>query len=290
MKYALYMPAGGAGENGPTFADPHTLAELAGDAERAGWDGLFLWDHIVLDWTEQTADTWIALAAAALNTSRIRLGTMVSPLPRRRPWKVARESVSLDRLSNGRLTLGVGTGLGQAEWDDLGEQASPKARGAMLDEALEVLAGLWSGQAFSYTGKYYRVKETRFLPGPLQTPRIPVWVGGFWPNKAPFVRAAHWDGVFPLFNSEGDQKLADFRACVAFVRSQRPAEGPFDIASVGYTWGADDCQPVQPYLEAGATWWMECLDPWRFGWDTKSAWPVEAMRQRVLQGPPCPKR
>src|SRR5512134_3855134 len=151
MHFGLYVPLFG------DYADARALASLARDAETAGWEGFFLWDHVFTDWPDRLVDPWVALTAIALNTQRIRIGTTVTPLPRRRPWKLARETVSLDHLSGGRLTLSVGIGVGQAEWEHLGEQSDPKKRGAMLDEALSVLTGLWSGEPFSYTGQYYQI-------------------------------------------------------------------------------------------------------------------------------------
>ena len=157
MKFGIYLP------NFGLFGDARILAGLAHATEDAGWDGFFIWDHIA-GWNQPIVDPWVALAAIAMSTRRIRIGTTVTPPPRRRPWKVARETVSVDQLSGGRLTLSVGIGGGQAEYGDLGEEADPKVHGAMLDEALDVLAGLWSGETFNYSGSYYRVKETRFLP------------------------------------------------------------------------------------------------------------------------------
>jgi probable F420-dependent oxidoreductase len=280
VKYGIYMPPG------EDFADPRILADLAQDAEQAGWDGFFIWDHMVLGCSDRVLDPWVGLAAVAMVTSRMRIGTMVTPLPRRRPWKLARETATLDRLSNGRLILGVGIGIGQAEWGDLGEQADPKIRGEMLDEALQVLSGLWSGETFSFQGKHFQVKNARFLPTPLQ-PRIPIWVGGFWPNSAPMRRAARWDGVFPLFNVWQDpQKLAVFREAVAFIREQKPANQPFDILAIGGTKSNRDNEAPRAYEEAGATWWMEAVDPWDFGWPDSGPWPVEDMRRRVRTGPP----
>lgn len=280
MKYAIYMPPG------DQFSDPRLLADVAQGAEQAGWDGFFIWDHVVLGPSEAVLDPWVGLAAVAMSTSRIRIGTMVTPLPRRRPWKLARETATLDRLSNGRLTLGVGIGLGAREWDDLGEETSPRVRGEMLDEALQVLTGLWSGEPFSFQGSHYQVQNARFLPTPVQ-PHIPIWVGGFWPNKAPMRRAARYDGVYPLFNVWQDpEKLAAFKEAVAFVRAQQPAAQPFDILAIGATQSNRDCDAVHAYQGAGATWWMEAIDPWSFGWPDSGPWPVEAMRQRVHLGPP----
>jgi probable F420-dependent oxidoreductase len=279
MQYAIDIPPG------EEFSDPRTLAELAREAEQAGWDGFFIWDHMVLGPSELVLDPWVGLAAVAMTTTRMRIGTVVTPIPRRRPWKLARETASLDRLSNGRLTLGVGIGLGAKEWDDLGEETSQKARGEMLDEALQVLTGLWSGEPFSFEGKYYQVKNARFLPTPIQ-PHIPIWVGGFWPNKAPMRRAARYDGVFPLFDVwQEPQKIERFKEAVAFVQAQQPAHRPFDILAIGNTRDSRDVELVRAYQEAGANWWMEAVDPWSFGWQDSGPWPVEAMRQRVRLGP-----
>ena len=283
MRYAIYLP------NFGPYGEARAVAELARDAEQAGWDGLFLWDHVA-GWDQPVVDPWVALTAVALATQRLRFGTTVTPLPRRRPWKVARETVSLDRLSGGRLTLSVGTGLGAGEWDDLGEEANPRVRGAMLDEALTVLAGLWSGERFSHEGKHYHVKEARFQPVPLQSPRIPVWVGGFWPHRAPFRRAARWDGVFPLFETYlPEETIPQVHEVVQYVSAHRQNGVPFDVVCTGVTPGDDRAEAARIaalYAEAGATWWLEGIAPYRFGQGFEGEWPVAALRQRVLQGPP----
>src|SRR5512137_2520316 len=260
MKYGLYLP------NFGPYGDARVLANLAQDAENAGWDGFFIWDHVA-GWNLPMVDPWVALAAIAVSTQRIRIGTTVTPLPRRRPWKVAREAISIDHLSGGRLTLGVGIGGGEAEWDNLGEEPDPKKRGAMLDEALSVLVGLWSGEPFSFAGQYYHLENAQFLPKPLQQPHIPVWVGGNWPNKAPFRRAANWDGAFPLFEAETHaQELAQLDDMVRYVREHRKREQPLDIICMGNTPDAKSKEAidiVKPRSELGATWWLECLTPFR---------------------------
>lgn len=289
MKTGIYVPNFGA------YGEAAAVVALARDAEAAGWDGIFLWDHVA-GWAQPVVDPWVALTAAAMVTTRLRLGTTVTPLPRRRPWKLARETVSLDRLSGGRLTLSVGIGLGAEEWDDLGEEADPRARGAMLDEGLAVLTGLWRGEAFSYDGAYYTVKDTAFVPVPLQSPRIPIWVGGFWPNKAPFQRMARWDGMFPLFDRVAtlDEELQLLRDAVTYVMRHRASSDPFDVVCTGVTPGdqgrnaarAEASEVVAAYARAGATWWLEAIAPYRFGEGFDGVWPVEALRERVLQGPP----
>ncbi len=287
MQYGLYLP------NYGIYGDARLLADLATEAESAGWDGFFLWDHIAVDPPVlPVVDPWVALTAVALRTERLRIGTTVTPLPRRRPWKLARETASLDRLSNGRLVLGVGIGLGQGEWDHLGEEPDQKARGAMLDEALDVLTGLWSGEPFHYDGAYYTVQQAQFRPTPVQQPRIPVWVGGFWPHKAPFRRMARWDGMFPLFEVYGPDQLPLLKEAVAFVQERRAAaglDGPFDVIKLGVTPGDDPAGAVRQVdgaREAGATWWLEVLMPevYEFGPGDEAA--LLVIRERIRQGPP----
>jgi alkanesulfonate monooxygenase SsuD/methylene tetrahydromethanopterin reductase-like flavin-dependent oxidoreductase (luciferase family) len=284
MKFGIYLP------NFGPFGDARVLADLAREAENAGWDGFFIWDHIA-GGNLPIVDPWVALAGIAIATHKIRIGTTVTPLPRRRPWKVAREAVSIDHLSGGRLTLGVGIGLGDSEWAHLGEETDLKKRGAMLDEALSVLTGLWSGEPFSYAGQYYHVEKACFLPKPLQEPRIPIWVGGFWPNKAPFRRAAKWDGVFPLYSVwENEPQLAELDAMLRYLGKYRKPDQPFDIVCMGVTPDAESKEGigwVEQRAARGATWWLECITPDRAGIeDYDQAWPVDLLHERILQGPP----
>lgn len=287
MRFGITLPAFA------DFSDPRTLADLAREAEAAGWDGFFIWDHIFFDPTfHPVADTWVALAAVALATERLRIGTMITPLARRRPWKLARETVSVDRLSNGRLILGVGLG-DPAQWDFgfFDEETDPKQRARRLDEGLEVLTGLWNGQPFSYQGEEYKIKEVTFRPTPVQSPRIPIWVGGWWPNKPPLRRAARWDGVCPG-KWGGTITPEEWRELLAYIQNNRTGTGPFDAVHSGATPGDDlarAAEQVRPYAEAGVTWWVEPVDPWRFGWSWEVPWAPEAtdlMRERVRQGPP----
>ena len=216
------------------FADPGVLAELAREAEAAGWDGFFVWDAMVYDppgVLTAKADPWVALAAVAMATERVKLGPMVTPLPRRRPWKLAREAVSLDQLSDGRLILGVGLGdPSEEEFAWFGESGIDHAtRARMLDEVLAILDGLWRAEPFSFTGEHYRLHEMTFAPPPRQSPRIPIWVGGWWPNTAPMRRAARWDGVAPG-RLGAPLTPADLRALVAYIGEQRTSTDPFDVA------------------------------------------------------------
>ena len=209
---------------------------------------------------------------------------MVTPLPRRRPSKLARETVTFDHLSGGRLTLGVGSGyFSKEEFEAFGEETSVKKRAAQLDEGLDVLTGLWSGEPFSYDGNQYQVKDVCFTPPPVQQPRIPIWVAATWPMKAPLRRAARWDGVFPLSQDPMNQPLtpADIRAIVAYIKEHRTSQEPFDVVKAGGTPGkdaAEDAALVAPYVEAGATWWLENRTPW-------SSSPAE-VRERIRKGPP----
>jgi alkanesulfonate monooxygenase SsuD/methylene tetrahydromethanopterin reductase-like flavin-dependent oxidoreductase (luciferase family) len=288
MQYGIFLPPFGP------CADLATLAALAADAEEAGWDGFFLWDDVTLSVPIPVVDTWIALAAIALRTRTLRLGALVTPLPRRRPWKLARETITLDHLSQGRLVVGVGQGAGPTEFDDLGEAADPKVRAAMLDEGLDVLTGLWSGEPFHYEGAHYQIRHAQFLPRPVQQPRIPIWVGGTWPFKAPFRRAARWDGVFPLGHDLSLTEMLspeDIRVMLSFVHEQRTQAGlpsmSFEVVHAGISSGTDheaDRTLAQAYAVAGVTWWLEHLVPDR--WGTWTNWPLDAMRQRIRQGPP----
>ncbi len=285
MRFGLYIPIFGP------YADARLLAAMAREAEAAGWEGFFLWDHVFTDWPDGLVDPWVALTAMSLNTEHIRLGTLVTPLPRRCPWKLARETVSIDHVSNGRLTLGVGLGVNLEEFDYLGEPSDLKVRAAMLDEGLEVLAGLWQGKPFSYAGEHYQIKEALFMPTPVQQPRIPIWAAGSWPNKAPFRRAARWEGVFPLNRDDFMRDLSpeQFRDIHNYVYQHRPAEAPFDLVLKRNKRAKnrdEDLADVAAYEKAGVTWWVEGISPWRFGWDGKGDWPLTEMHDRIFMGPP----
>jgi alkanesulfonate monooxygenase SsuD/methylene tetrahydromethanopterin reductase-like flavin-dependent oxidoreductase (luciferase family) len=285
MKYAIYLPLFSP------FGSARIIADLARDAEQAGWDGVFVWDDVA-GWEKDMTDPWIALAAAAVATQRVRLGALITPLARRRPWKFARETASLDHLSGGRLVVGVGAGGGQEQFGDLGDEPDQRKRGEMLDEGLEVVTGLWSGESFQFEGEYYHLKPAVFLPKPIQQPRIPIWVAGVWPNKRPMARMARWDGMFPLFWGIDDpaEQQANLRQMIASVQAARqqtlPDAGqhPFDVIATGAT------PPNQPdqteafiagYAQAGATWWLETLEPERGGKVRSFA----QLRERVLAGP-----
>ena len=191
------------------LADPRLLAELAATAEERGWDGFFVWDHVVYRAPVRAVlDPWVALAAIACATSRVRIGTMITPLSRRRVHKLARETVTLDQLSAGRLTLGVGIGSARNnELEPFGEVADPRERAVMLDEGLAQLTRYWSGD---------------FQPVPVQQPRIPVWVAAEWPHRRPVRRAAKWDGLFPT----RVPSPADYAELLAGIRADRAPARP----------------------------------------------------------------
>ena len=264
MKFGVFFP------NFGEYYDPRTLAELAHDAEAAGWDEFFIADHMSLGGHDRFADPWIALAAIAMRTD----GHPAAASP---SWKVAREAVSLDRLSNGRLILGVGLGSpSDLEFERFGEPGDPKVRAAMLDESLDVLSGLWSGEPFKYQGVHYRLEETTFLPGPVQSPRIPIWVAGTWPRMAPLRRALKWDGYFPESTTPDD-----IRDVVEFVATNRASGGPFDIAFGNRRPMAEHARQLEEiaaYAEAGLTWWMQRLGP--------SYGSFQESRAHLRRGPP----
>ena len=268
-----------------TFGDPRMLVELAVAAEEAGWDGFFLWDHLL--WHEpggHVADPTVVISAIAARTERIRFGIMVNLLARRRPAKVARETVTLDVLSGGRLIVGAGLGSLPAEFTAFGENADPRVRAARLDESLHLLDALWTGQPVTFHGEYLTATDVTMLPRPVQRPRIPIWCGGRWPNQPPFRRAARWDGVIPTHTGYGLGETMppdELRAVIRYTREHRTADGPFDVALEGRTDGSAADRGgrlVAAYVRAGLTWWIEALGWWR-------GTPADAMA-RVRQGPP----
>jgi len=259
VRYSLNLPAAGP------CGDPRSLAELAALAEKAGWDGVFLEDYLV--YQNQTGlptyDPWVCLAAMAMCTSRIRLGTTVTPVSRRRVQKLAAECVALDHLSRGRLTLGVGLGdTWDASLKAFGDARAPAERAKLLDESLEVLVGLWSGEPFSYHGSHVQVEQVTLAPKPVQQPRIPIWVGGLFPKRGPVERAKRWDGSC-LWKAEsyGPEGAVSADWTAEEVRALRAAIGDGKDISVGGRarkpdWDAER-QLIGELAHAGATWWME---------------------------------
>lgn len=304
MLYALSLP------NFGDFHDARLVAELARQAEGTGWDGFFVWDHL-LGWNgNHVADPWIVLATVAVSSTRLVLGPIVTPLPRRRPWQVVRQVVTLDRLSEGRAVLGVGLGFPpHEEFGVFGEPEDARTRAELLDEGLEIVAGLQSGEPFRFQGRHFQLDEMVFLPRPVQRPRVPIWVAGSWPNRAPMRRAARWDGVVPI-RDHGQTPLSveDLRALLDYVREHRPASGTgvdggraggrgtgssgtgssgvdgpadrrFDVVFSG-TLPRDAGQARERAGElaaAGATWWQVFPEQGR---------PLDDLRELIRTGPP----
>jgi alkanesulfonate monooxygenase SsuD/methylene tetrahydromethanopterin reductase-like flavin-dependent oxidoreductase (luciferase family) len=277
VRFAVGIP------NHHEFGDPALVVELGRAAEAAGWDGVFLWDHMAArEPAIDALDPWVTLGALAAVTERVRLGALVTPIPRRRPWKLARETVTLDRLSGGRAIFGAGLGAAvDQEFGVFGEETDARVRADILDEGLEVLTALWSGEEVNHRGEHFTVGPTTFRPTPVQRPRIPVWVAGRWPNKRPFRRAAGWDGVFPTVEGlPWDQEVPPetLAEVVAYVREQREDDTPFDVVLECFSDGPGDTAQVAAYADAGLTWWIE-----KIGWFRG---PLEEMRARVEAGPP----
>lgn len=247
MQHAIYLPLFDA------LADPRALIEIALASEERGWDGLFVWDHVLSpvpgEW--EMADPWIGLAAAATATQRIRLGPMVVPLPRRRVLKLARETVTLDRLSGGRLVLGLGTGGDRGrEYSAFGEAIDVRRWGRILDEGTAALTELWAGETVTSRGDVI-VDGVRIAPGPLQQPRIPIWFGTERTSGRPIERAARYDGVFPLgADLDGIKRIRDR------VTEIRGGSVRFDIAVV-----AERGTDLDALRAAGATWAMHGFWP-----------------------------
>jgi hypothetical protein len=265
------------------YASPGSAANLAKIAEDSGWDGIFLGDAI---WTY---DPMVCLAAAAMVTSRIRLGTLVIPVPLRRPWKLASESLALDHLSNGRLTLGLGAGAVWMGWQAFpDEPTAAKTRAGMLDETIDILTLLYLRQPFDYDGQHYHLKLTQldiqhYPPKPMQQPRIPLWVPGIWPRMKSIRRILKCDGLLPQkMNNKGEFETvtpSDLSQMKAYIDANRALTTPFDYVVEGKTGDlnpSQQCGLLQEWVEAGATWWVESL------WEASE----EQAISRLHQGPP----
>jgi alkanesulfonate monooxygenase SsuD/methylene tetrahydromethanopterin reductase-like flavin-dependent oxidoreductase (luciferase family) len=276
MRYGIVITAG----------DPRLAADLAARAEDAGWDGVFTFDGMAIG-PVPLYDPWVTLSAMAMRTERVTLGAIVFAPARRRPWKLAREAVSLDVLSGGRLVLPVGLGtLDDAGFGNVGEPTSARERAERLDETLAILDGLESGEPFAFEGKHYRFGPMTFLPTPVQRPRIPVWVIGAWPHERSMRRALRWDGLFVQAQGPDGAPATGpdvLPPIVDWVRRERPAElreRPFEIVVDGVTPAADRGRAIEiagGHEAAGATWWVE--SDW-------SAATEDALRARIAAGPP----
>ncbi len=271
MKYGFVLPGG----------DARAAAEFAQAAEASGWDGFFVWEPV---WG---IDAWVSLTAAAMRTERLRLGTMLTPLSRMRPWKLASETATLDNLSGGRVILATGLGAIDTGFAAFGEVTDRKQRAELLDEGLDILTGLWRGQPFNYQGKHYRIHETDFnLPAPpVQQPRIPIWVVGAWPSQKSMRRVLRYDGLLPaVLDDRGKVRMSpvkpeELREMRIWIEANRQAETTFDYVVEGATPGDNPAKArelIHPYVEAGATWWIEAM------WSEKD---LELILKRIREGP-----
>ena len=281
MQYGLVFP----------MMDVLVVPGLAAEAEAAGWDGIFIPDCINIDprfnggVPMPADDPWIVLAAVAMQTTRIHFGTMITPPSRRRPWKLARELTTLDVLSNGRVILPVGLGaLDDQGFGNVGEATDRKTRAELLDETLDILRGLWSGEPFSYDGQHYQIEELAFAPRPVQQSGIPIWCVGLWPAERSMRRVARCDGLLPNIRKEaGSAEITpdDIRAMKDWLDAHRDMSKPFDIIMEGSTPSDDRAaalDQVGPYAEASVTWWLDSF--WSPPNDT------DAIRRRLAAGPP----
>lgn len=259
------------------YADPGRVVELAQAAEAAGWEALLVWDHVAFAWGVPSADPWVVLAAAASATTRIRLGTAVTPLPRRRPAVVANTVATLDRLSGGRVILGAGLGGVDREFTAFGESDDPRRRAELLDESLEVIAELWTGRPVTYQGRHHRINGVSLAPVPVQSPRVPIWIGGT--SRAARRRAARWDGwIIGGDDEQGNMTLTPSQAAADLVDlGSRVGDESFDLAIIGVTDGPDSGL-AQGFAEVGFTWWLEHIHGRRG--------PYDQLLARVQAGPP----
>jgi probable F420-dependent oxidoreductase len=262
--------------NGGVYADPKVVVRLAQTAEEVGWEALFVWDHLAFVWGSAFGDPWITLAAVAVSTERVRLGTGVTPLPRRRPHVLAHALSTLDLLSEGRVVLGAGLGGVAEEFSAFGEPGDLKARAAMLDEGLEVLGRLLSGERVEHHGEHYSVEGITLAPLPVQRPRIPVWIGGDSPPA--LRRAARWDGwILGGVGLDGDMTTTPQEMAIKAEELRSLRTAPVDVALTGCS-SPKDRELVREYEDAGVTWWLESVHGMRGS--------VDEMLARAAAGPP----
>jgi len=236
--------------------------DMVCEAEAAGWDGFFLPDGIAIQGFP-FFDPWVMMGAIAQRTTKIRFGPLITPVTRRRPWKLAKECVTVDHLSNGRLILGVG--LGAAEDDEgfksVGEATDLKVRARRTDESLQIIDGLWKEKPFSFSGEHFRVDKMLMVPQPIQKPRIPIWVVGVWNKPKSMKRALAWDGfIVQTFRGTSPLSAEEIRKVKDYVAEHRADQNQFEIIASGSTSGKTAKRPaeiVRPFIDAGATWWIE---------------------------------
>ena len=271
MKFGFVFPGG----------TPSSAIEFAQETEAAGWDGFFVWEPVY------GIDPWVTLGAIAAVTERIKIGTLLTPPSRRRPWKLASEALTVDLLTEGRMILSVGLGAIDTGFVSMGEITNRGTRAELLDESIDIISGLWAGQPFEYHGQHYQVGEFNFVhqpPPPVQQPRIPIWVVGAWNWPKSMQRVLKCDGILPTIIDQ-KKKIAELkpqhvREIKAFVDENRKLDSHFDIVVENTSPGDDPTaatEKVRPWIEAGATWWIESM------WQEQDS---EKWRQRLRQGPP----
>ncbi|MEO6651087.1 MAG: LLM class flavin-dependent oxidoreductase [Ilumatobacteraceae bacterium] len=261
MKFGFVIP----------WADADEVGELAAAAEENGWDGVFVWEPV---WG---VDSWVSLALAAVRTSKIRIGTMLTPPSRRRPWELASQVATVDRLSDGRVTLSVGLGAPDSGMQAFGEECGRRERAELMDECLDIACGLWRGQPFEYHGRHYQVEPTEFptIGQTVQTPRVPIWCVGALGFSKSMDRALRWDGLIPQVIDDGTARQAELDELAA-IRDQLPG-GDYDVVIEG----VGSAHSPAAWADAGATWWLETQ------WDAVGqARPALATFDRLRDGPP----
>jgi alkanesulfonate monooxygenase SsuD/methylene tetrahydromethanopterin reductase-like flavin-dependent oxidoreductase (luciferase family) len=273
MKFGFVLPAVPDG-------DLRAAVDYAIEAESAGWDAFFMWEPV---WG---IDPWVSLGAIAAVTEEIRLGTLLTPVSRRRPWKLASETLALDLVSNGRAILALGLGAVDTGFAEFGEQTDRKTRAELLDESIDIISGLWKGKPIKYDGKHYTIEEVkRLIPPPVvQEPRIPIWVVGAWNWRKSMQRVLKCDGILPTGltpdRTRYDITPQHIAKIKSYVQAKRILSSRFDIIVENTTPGDDKktaTKKVQPWAEAGATWWIESM----WGEENPAAWLT-----RIRQGPP----
>ena len=284
MRFSVNIP------NFGDFADAQVVIRVAKAAEEAGWDGLFFWDHVVHSKERRRGqpfgDPWMLMTAAALATSRIKLGPLVTPVARRRPEQLARQVATLDSLSGGRVIFGAGLGGPiDDEFGSFGDETDPRVLAERLDEGLDLMAAYWSGERVNHDGKHYRADDVELLPATVQRPRPPVWIAGYWPRKAPMRRAARWDGAVPLFASANHGQapaVEEVRELITFLNGRRADRStPYDVIVGGISPFEDPRPVIEPLAEAGATWWDE-----RQLITGTDFYRLDPVLRRIEQGPP----
>lgn len=260
------------------YANPQLVVQFAQAAEAAGWEGLFVWDHLAFAWGVPSGDPWVILSAVAQATTHLKIGTAVTPLPQRRPHILANTIATLDHLSEGRVILGAGLGGVPQEFTAFGEADDGRERAQRLDEGLDLLNRLWAGESVTHHGRHYVVENVTLAPLPVQRPRVPIWIGG---ESLPALRrAGRWDGWVVGGDNERAEMVKtpeQIAEKVAYIQQHRSDTSPFDVALTGCSTSGENAL-VREFAAVGVTWWLESLHGFRGTFDELQA--------RVKSGPP----